>query len=964
MTHRFDNAYALLIAVDQNREAAAALPAVAADARALYDVLVHPQRCGYAPDHVRLLTGPDCTRQGILDGLDWLAERIAAVGDGNATAIIYFSGHGHVEGGEHFLIPYDLNLRRIRSSALAAADFAADVAALAARRLLVVLDCCHAAGMAVKGTADALPINSDAVPPSLFLPAGKSLGAGLAKGAGRAVLSSCQAAQSSYVRADGGMSIFTYHLIEALTGHAQPQGGATEVLVSDLIGYVDRRVPASAREQGAEQDPDHRLTGNFSVALVLGGDGLAKGQAAPDPLLPLPATRVSQKAKLRGSGAIAQGDGATAVGRNAVVIGGNNAGKVNTGTSTAAKPVKAVKNSDLSGSRTATPDFRVKFRAPERGFGFIRPDLVVGDIELQVGEEIEKEAASRGSALSPPQVGAREGGKGVGAPLPDDLPAAPAAVSRQLGFVLEGPAARGLTLLAQGIALLTFKQFAADESAGATVAGGKLDALRQGDQTLAISVTPEDGLAIDGPHSGSADFKDGELQQAVPFALRALPGSAGEYGVHVEFHHAGARLYEFRLPIIVLPPGKALPAVVAPLAIDLDARQAAQAAGEVGKSPRRFRLKACFENSLLYLNFDDYVDGEINASIEGFASSIDRARFDALRAQLATTLDANLYASSSVWDTFDGSEITAPGVRRQLTSVTGQFAQAGGVLYRALREDPKMREVLDYIEAHGDPGTRVTIITREVSLSWELLYPERFDPDDAGRWPLQPGLFWGARFALETQLLGDGDYAALLKTRRRARAAASLNLNPTITLDADQPRQVHDGLASTLRAEGPSVEVNDRCQSIRDVVVKAKTDATLIYLFCHGSPPPSAGAPRPERLELDQGCSVSVDQIDDELVFPNAPIIFLNACSAGSFSPLSFTGFLRAFRRKKALGLIAPGFPVPTCFAARFGADVVGACFHSPGSSLAGLLQTFRRQHLRRGNPLPLLYAVQCQVDL
>jgi uncharacterized caspase-like protein len=173
MSHRFENAYALLIAVDQNLEAAAALPAVAADARALRDVLVHPQRCGYAPDHVRLLTGADSTRQGILDGLDWLAERVAA---DDATAIVYFSGHGHVEDGEHFLLPYDLKLRRVGSSALAAVAFAADVEKLAARRLLVVLDCCHAAGMAVKGAADTLPISSDAVPPSLFLPAAKVAG--------------------------------------------------------------------------------------------------------------------------------------------------------------------------------------------------------------------------------------------------------------------------------------------------------------------------------------------------------------------------------------------------------------------------------------------------------------------------------------------------------------------------------------------------------------------------------------------------------------------------------------------------------------------------------------------------------------------------------------------------------------------------------------------------------------------
>jgi hypothetical protein len=731
------------------------------------------------------------------------------------------------------------------------------------------------------------------------------------------------------------------------------------VLVSDLISHVYRWVPESARAQhGARQTPDYHLAGNFPVALLLGGDGLGKGQVAPDPLLPLPSTRISFKAKLRGDGAIAQGDGATAQGKKAVFIGGNKV--VNTG-----RMVSIVRNSGFSRGESPAYPFRGLNLHLGRGFAFL---------DQARGRDIFSRGIVDNPAPLPPSV-RRTTGKSVAFVLPEEeqeeKPAANRGTeaSRPLGFVLEGSHARGLTLLARGRALLTFKQFAAGEAAGATVAGDKLDALREGEQTLTISVTPEDGLAIDGPHSGNAQFWEGELLQAVPFALRALPasvGECGECGVHVEFHHAGARLYEFRLPIIVLPRGKVLPAVVSPLAIDLDARQAVQAADDVGRPPRRFRLKACFENNQLYLSFDDYVDGEINCSIEGFAYSIDRARFDALRGELATSLDANLYASSSMWDAFDGSDTTAPGVQRQLTRVTGQFAQAGGVLYRALREDAKWREILDYIEANGDSGTRVTIITRELSLAWELLYPQRFDPDDAERWPLQPGRFWGARFALETQLLGEGDYAALLKTRRQAKGAASLNLNPTITLAADQLQQVHADLVSTLRAESPGVEVrvNDNGQSIREVVVKAKTDATLIYLFCHGSPPPSAGAPRPERLELDQGCSVSVDQIDDERVFPHAPIIFLNACSAGAFSPLSFTGFLRAFRRKKALGLIAPGFPVPTCFAARFGADLVDACFHSEGSSLAGLLQTFRQQHLQRGNPLPLLYAVQCQVDL
>ncbi|MEF8759726.1 MAG: caspase family protein [Candidatus Accumulibacter sp. UW25] len=176
MSHRFENedACALLIAVDQNLAPAAALPAVARDARALRDVLVHPARCGYAPDKVRLLTGDGSSRKAILDGLDWLGDQLAAMPDGD-SAILYFSGHGHVEGGEHYLIPYDLNLRRIRSSAIRAADFADAVAQLTPRRLLVVLDCCHAAGMAIKNAAPA-PFAGAAIPPALFLPEGKSPG--------------------------------------------------------------------------------------------------------------------------------------------------------------------------------------------------------------------------------------------------------------------------------------------------------------------------------------------------------------------------------------------------------------------------------------------------------------------------------------------------------------------------------------------------------------------------------------------------------------------------------------------------------------------------------------------------------------------------------------------------------------------------------------------------------------------
>ncbi len=349
MEQQFANGYALLIGVNENNVAKWALPDVAKDIGALQPVLTHPQRCAYPPDQVKVITGQAATRAGILDGLEWLQQRVAGDPSGNATAVVYYSGHGWrddlVNPPTYYLVPYDLKATSMRLSSLAALDFAAAVQTLAPRRLLVILDCCHAGGMEVKGPVPTAPAYvSAAIPAALLLPDAPAVAPGngakgletLAQGSGRAVLSSSQGQQSSYLRKDRAMSIFTYHLIEALTGHAQPASGASEVLVSDVMSYVWRTVPQSAQaDWGEPQEPDYQVSGNFPVALLLGGQGLAKGMAAPDPLqdlgsLPAP----GYVAHLYGSGAIAQGPGAVAAGERGVAVGGNVGGSIHTGDTT------------------------------------------------------------------------------------------------------------------------------------------------------------------------------------------------------------------------------------------------------------------------------------------------------------------------------------------------------------------------------------------------------------------------------------------------------------------------------------------------------------------------------------------------------------------------------------------------------------------------------------------------------
>ena len=297
MSRQFANGYALLIGVNESNVKRWALPDLTKDIQALEHVLTHPQLCAYLKDNVNIVMGKAATRKGILDGLEWLQGRIQADPSDNATAIIYYTGHGWcdetIEPTEYYLIPCDVREDRLKVRALRATDFAEEIRSLNPQRLLVILDCCHAGGMGVKKVATlAEEYVPAALPSSFLMPDEKGVIGreadrleGLTQGQGRAILSSSSANQPSFIRRDGSMSIFTYHLIEALTGHAQPQQGAIEVLVSDVMSHVWRKVPQSAaRDWQATQQPDYRVSGNFPVALLLGGKGLSEGKSLPDPL--------------------------------------------------------------------------------------------------------------------------------------------------------------------------------------------------------------------------------------------------------------------------------------------------------------------------------------------------------------------------------------------------------------------------------------------------------------------------------------------------------------------------------------------------------------------------------------------------------------------------------------------------------------------------------------------------------
>ena len=257
----FADGFALLIGVNESKDPRLALPAVLNDVTALRDVLASPRYCAYPAEHVRMISGKKATRAAIMDGLGWLKQQVEAAPDvSNATALVYYSGYGGADTSTALpttiLAPYDFEREHSATSALPIYDFAQALADIRPKNLLVVLDCSHS-GLMAEQITERIPKNQSF-----------------------AILTSSHGDQQSYTRHDRSMSVFTYHLIEALLGQGQP-AGSPYVLISDVMSYVYRKTPETVHaESGQLQEPEFRLTANFAIGLLQGGQGAPETQAA------------------------------------------------------------------------------------------------------------------------------------------------------------------------------------------------------------------------------------------------------------------------------------------------------------------------------------------------------------------------------------------------------------------------------------------------------------------------------------------------------------------------------------------------------------------------------------------------------------------------------------------------------------------------------------------------------------
>jgi hypothetical protein len=255
-----DDAYALIVGIAGYQHVTSLPDAVRDDARGVRDLLVDPRYCGYLPGHVTLLLDGEATREAITGALSGLAARARST----SGVLIYISAHGgRVVSGAfagEYLFPVDTVLaseETLARTAISGDELTAALRAIAARKMLVVFDCCHAGGLGLpKGARK--PVKAG-LPDRYY--------ERLAAGRGRAILSSSRDTEFSYVLPGAPNSLFTQHLLAGLKGGAASADGLIGVF--DLFEYVQ---PAVTRDQ-PDQHPVFKadLEENFPVGLYLGG---------------------------------------------------------------------------------------------------------------------------------------------------------------------------------------------------------------------------------------------------------------------------------------------------------------------------------------------------------------------------------------------------------------------------------------------------------------------------------------------------------------------------------------------------------------------------------------------------------------------------------------------------------------------------------------------------------------------
>ncbi|MCY4753154.1 polysaccharide deacetylase family protein [Pelomonas aquatica] len=261
----YRDSHALVIGINQYT-AWPRLSHAVRDAQAMRDTLV--TRFGFAADHVTLLTDADATRANILKALnDRFGDPKRVKRDDRV--FVFFAGHGSTRklpsGREvGYIVPVDAGLNNLQADAIAMPQLQEVAEAITAKHALFVIDACYSGLGLTRGGSAAADSNFARTN---------------ARRIGRQMMTAGGADQQVADDGPGGHSVFTWTLLQALSGKADLNGDGL-ITATELAAYVAPAVSAIAHQTPAFGSLPGSEGGEFVFELPVAQEPALSGAVA------------------------------------------------------------------------------------------------------------------------------------------------------------------------------------------------------------------------------------------------------------------------------------------------------------------------------------------------------------------------------------------------------------------------------------------------------------------------------------------------------------------------------------------------------------------------------------------------------------------------------------------------------------------------------------------------------------
>ena len=245
--------HGLVIGIDRYADPRLNLGCAAADARALYELMIDPA-CGCFPrDQVTLLLDAAATMSAVLVALVRLGKQAGE----HDMVWICFAGHAAVEADDAYWLTHDTDVNYLLATALDTDRISRALSKLATRRIVMLLDCCHAAATAFMAN----PTRDVVTARHAF---------GRFEGRGTIALAAADRMERSVELSELGHGAFTHVLVEGLRGAADVDHDGV-VTADEIWRYLRGKVTDASGRAGNPQTPVLIGTMTHDLALTLSG---------------------------------------------------------------------------------------------------------------------------------------------------------------------------------------------------------------------------------------------------------------------------------------------------------------------------------------------------------------------------------------------------------------------------------------------------------------------------------------------------------------------------------------------------------------------------------------------------------------------------------------------------------------------------------------------------------------------